>query len=170
MKRLIPLLKFIDTLNVWVFNAVSYVIFPLIGILFSAVFFRYVLNDPIIWAHEMSIFLFGGLGILAGPYCLSKGIHIKMDLLYNRLSPRGKAIMDVLTAFLFFYFITMLLWQGCGFALHSFAARQHAASPWAPALYPFKAVIPVATFMMLLQGLSKFIRDIYVAIHGRPLS
>lgn len=169
MKRLAVALDFIDRISLWSGKAVSYLLFSLIGVLVYAVTARYVFNSPVLWGDEISRFLFGTVGLLAGAHCLYRGAHVRMDVVYNRLSIRGKAIVDVLTASLFFYFVIVLLWQGGQFALRSILTLQCTDSVWGPPEYPIKTIIPVAAFLLILQGAAKFIRDLVLAIRGRPL-
>ena len=168
--RLAPALGFIDKISLWSGKVVSYLLFPLIAVLVYGVVARYAFGSPIIWGHETSMFMFGAIGLLAGAYCFQRGAHVRMDMFYNRLSPRRKAVVDALTAAIFFYFIVVLMWQGAQFALHSIAKLEHSGSVWKPVVYPFKTVIPVAAFLVLLQGFAKFIRDLTFAIYGKPLS
>lgn len=170
MKRLASVVGFIDGISLWSGKVMSYLLFPLIAILVYGVVVRYVFDKPIIWGHETSVFIFGTIGFMAGAYALHRKAHVRVDIVYNRLPPRGRAVVDVSMALLFFYFIIVLLWKGEAYAAHSIAVLEHTGSPWNPVLYPFKTVIPVAAFLILLQGVAKFIRDIFFAIHGRPLA
>ena len=170
MKILGHILGFTDRVNVWSGKILSYGLFALIGVVVTGVIARYAFNSPLMWTYEMSLFLFGGLGFLVGAAVLQTGAHIKVDILYSRLSPRGKATADTITGLVFLYFIIVLLWQGTEFALHSIAIREHSGSIWGPVVYPFKTVIPVAAFLMLITGLAKFIRDLLFAIRGKALS
>ena len=43
------------------------------------------------------------------------------------------------------------------------------ASPWRPILYPFKAVIPLALLLLMVQGVSEFLKSAYAALAGREL-
>jgi TRAP-type mannitol/chloroaromatic compound transport system permease small subunit len=40
-------------------------------------------------------------------------------------------------------------------------------SVWRPVLYPFKAVMPVTAALLLLQGLSEFLKCVHAARRGR---
>ena len=170
MKRLAFVVGFIDGISLWSGKALSYLLFPLIAILVYGVVVRYAFDKPIIWGHETSVFIFGTIGFLAGAYALQREAHVRMDIIYNRFSPRGRAVVDVVMALFFFYFIIALLWKGGVYAAHSIVISEQSGSYWNPVLYPFKIVIPIAAFLILLQGIAKFIRDIFFIIHGRPLS
>ena len=170
MKILGRVLGFVDRVSLWSGKVLAYVLFPLIGVLVYGVIRRYVFNSPVIWTHELSLFMFGGIGVLVGAALLQRGAHIKVDIAYNRLSLRGRAVVDAITGLLLLYFIIVLLWQGAEFALYSIAITEHTSSVWGPVVYPFKTVIPIAAFLILLQGLAKFTRDLIFAIRGKALS
>jgi TRAP-type mannitol/chloroaromatic compound transport system permease small subunit len=55
-------------------------------------------------------------------------------------------------------------------ALQSWDIREVSdASPWRPIIYPFKAVIPVALLLLMIQGVSEFLKSAYAALEGREL-
>lgn len=131
---------------------------------------RYGFNSPTVFAHETSLFLYGGTGMLAGAFALRHDAHVRMDAVYGRLSPRSKAILDLITASIFFYLCALILWQGWEMAHRSLMVLEHTMTPWGPPYYPIKMAIPVAAFLILLQGLAKFIRDFFLAFRGSELS
>ena len=169
MKKLASILRLVDTFSDRSGKAVSYMLYPLIGLLVVGVVARYFFNSPIIWIHDVSIYLYGGIGILVGAYVLRHNAHIRMDLFYNRLSPRGKAVVDAVTAVMFFFIVVLLLWKGIELAAQSFIIQQRTPTAWRGPVYPAKMLIPIATIMLLLQGLAKFIRDVTFAILDREL-
>jgi len=131
---------------------------------------RYVFDSPTLWAHETAIFFFGTLGMFAGAYALLMREHVIFDLVYRRLSRRQKAIIDSATAIFFFLAIVVIIWQGWNMAFHSTIIREHSSSAWRPPLYPFKWVTPVAGFILFMQGIANFMRNIFFAIRGRESS
>ena len=55
-----------------------------------------------------------------GAYVLKHGGHVNVDILYGRFSPRIRAIIDLFTWLLFFYFCGLLLVKGWEMAWDSF--------------------------------------------------
>jgi TRAP-type mannitol/chloroaromatic compound transport system permease small subunit len=56
----------------------------------------------------------------------------------------------------------LYLIAGIDYAAHSWITHEKAAnSPWMPIIYPFKAVIPLTAAMLLIQGVSEFIKSVY---------
>lgn len=158
-----------SNISEWSGRGVSIVLFLLVGVLVYEVIMRYVFNSPTIWAHELSLFLFGTIGMVGGAYVLLHKAHVNLDILYSRVSPRKRAVLDLITAPLFFFIIILMIWAGGGFALRSWKILEPSSTVWAPPVYPFKTIVPVAAFLLLLQGVAKFIRDHYFATHGREL-
>jgi TRAP-type mannitol/chloroaromatic compound transport system permease small subunit len=168
MKRV---LNAIDWVSEWSGKLVSIVIFFVAFFLLYDVVMRYVFNSPTIWAHELSLHLFGAYAVLAGPYVLRYHQHVKVDIIYLRFSPRVRAIIDSFTYLLFFLFIGLLFWYGYVIAERAVELRQTVSpSPWASPLWPVKLTIPLAAFLMLAQGLAHYIRTLTLAITGKELS
>ncbi|MBT4090791.1 MAG: TRAP transporter small permease subunit, partial [Deltaproteobacteria bacterium] len=116
-------------------------------------------NSPTIWAWEFSSMLLVIYIAIAGGYTMLMDGHIRMDLFYERFSPRKQAVIDIVFVFLFFFYMGMLTWHLSTIAGDSFSIKEHSFSAWAPPLYPIKILLPIATFMTLLQGVAKLIRD-----------
>jgi len=124
---------------------------------------RYGFNNPTVFAHETSVFLYGTTGMLAGAWVLRHGGHVKMDAIYGRLPLRTRAIMDLVTAPLFFLLVVVVLWTGWDMAYFSVKMNEHTQTPWGPPYYPLKLAIPLSALLILFQGLAKFIRDFFLS-------
>jgi TRAP-type mannitol/chloroaromatic compound transport system permease small subunit len=117
----------------------------------------------------MSTFLFAGAVMLGGAYTLLHGSHVKMDVVYTRLSTRGRAILDIVTFAVFLFFMVIVIWKSGHVAWKAIEIMEKTESAWGPIIWPARAAITVGTFMLLLQGLAKFIRDI-LTVAGRGQS
>ena len=162
MSILKAFLKLIDAVNDRVGNLLSYFLFFFFVLLLMEVILRYFFNSPTVWANELAQMLFGAYAILAGGYILRTGGHVNVDILYSRLSRKQKAVLDIVTSSLFFLFCGMLLVYGGSLAWDSLARFEHSQSAWNPPLYPAKLMIPLAALLLMLQGLAKLIRDIFI--------
>ncbi len=150
----------VDKINAWVARVVKYFVYIIIAAMTFEIIARYVFNRPTIWADELAQMFFGSYFILAGAIALLEHAHVNMDLFYNKLSTRGKAILDIATSPLFFLFAGVLLWQGGNLWWRSMASLQRSESVWHPPIYPYKFMIPLGVGLVLLQGLVKLVRDI----------
>ena len=107
--------------------------------------------------------------LLGAAWLLRKEGHVNMDIFYNRLSPRKRAILDVLTASFFFFFIGLMLWKGGILAWESIIKLDTSPTVNRYLLYPVKMVIPVAAVLLLLEGTIKFITDLRIAFTGESV-
>ncbi|MFC1929779.1 TRAP transporter small permease subunit [Chloroflexota bacterium] len=169
MNKLRALLRTIDTISDKTGKFFSHFFLLMIVSLIFEIVARYVFNRPTFWAHETSLFIFGTIGIMGGAYALRHGAHVKVDVIYGRMSPRLQATFDTVTATLFFIFIGILVWRGTGMAVQSWLTLEHTPSVWGPPLYPLRTFVPIGAFFLLLQGLAKFTRDLIFAISGRQM-
>jgi TRAP-type mannitol/chloroaromatic compound transport system permease small subunit len=164
--KLNTFLNYIDKINNVIGIYVSYLIFPLIGLVMFTVLTRYFLSMQNVWSYETTQFIFGASFVLTGGYIAYQKSHVNVEVLYNRFSIRTRAIIDLATALFFFLFIISMMWFGWREAWSSMELRQGTETAWSPPLYPIKFMIPVGAFLLLLQGLAKFIRDLRIAIRG----
>jgi len=166
-KRLVRALSIAESLNQWIGCILSFSFYALMVIMVFEVIARYVFNSPTNWVYELSTFVFSGACLLGGGYLLLHKGHVNIDILYSHLSSRGRAIIDLCTAPLFFLFMGILLWQGTIFFWNSLSYWEHSTTVWAPPLYPIKLALPVGAAFILLQGIVKFIKDIIIATRGQ---
>ncbi len=162
------ILAAIDFVSEWSGRLVSILIFFMLGILLLEVALRFLFNAPTIWAHELSMHIFGAYSVIAGAYVLLHHQHVKIDIIYLRFSIRTRAIVDTFTYLVFFLFIIILLRYGFMYAWRAVEIGQTVSpSPWASPLWPTKMTIPLAALLMLAQGLAHFIRTLKTAITGK---
>lgn len=158
--------RLIDAVSEWSGVLVAPLVLVYLVILLYEMVSRYFFNAPTIWAHETSTFVFGAQFMLGGAYCYCRGSMVNVEVFHDRLPMRARAIFDL---FLFVVPVVVLgamVWLGGSFFLDSFAVHEHSESLFSPPLYPLRGVIPVAAFLVLLQAIAKFIRDLHLAVTG----
>jgi TRAP-type mannitol/chloroaromatic compound transport system permease small subunit len=155
------LLLLVDKISTFMGHLFSWLIVGLTLLITWEVYSRYVMNRPHAWALDAQIMLYGTLFMMAGAYTLAKNGHVRGDVLYGFFEPRTQAWVDLVLYVLFFLpGIVALTWAGWTFAQDSIAIRESTFSATPLPLYPFKFVIPVAGFLLLMQGIVEIIRCI----------
>jgi TRAP-type mannitol/chloroaromatic compound transport system permease small subunit len=169
--QLTAIVNALDRLSEWSGLLFCWLVVPLVAGITYEVFARYMFHAPTIWAYDMTYMLYGSHFMLGAAYTLYKGGHIRTDVFYENWSIRRRGTIDAaLYLCLFFPGIALFFWMGLQEALHSWDIREVSdASPWRPVIYPFKAVIPLALLLLLLQGISEFLKSAYAALTGRAL-
>ena len=164
MSKLRLFLNTVDHVNEWVGKMVGWLIIPMVLIATYEVILRYVFNRPTIWVWEINQWLMGGITILTGGYILLKGGHVIVDVFVVKLSPRKRAMIDLVTSVLFFLSIGLLLWGGTSQAWESLMSREESGTIFRGPIYIVKMTWPLGIFLLLLQGVAKFIRDLMIVV------
>ncbi len=150
----------IESLSIWVGRAFGWCILILTFGVSYEVFVRYVLNAPTVWSFDMMIQMYGALFLMAGPYTLAQDAHVRGDVIYRLLSVKTQARIDFILYVLFFFpGMLALFWYGAEIAKDSWRyAEVSWNSPARIQIYFFKTLIPLAGFLMIVQGLAEILR------------
>ena len=169
VKILQKIVAIITKINEVVGKFCAFTLLALLLLMILEVFRRYVLQSPSIWGYDFSLWLFGMPALLAGGWVYSEHAMVNMDMLYNKFSPRGKAILDTITAFVFFVFIIIMTQQCFKAANLAITRNEMSITNWKIKIWPVKIWMPVASTLMLAQGAAEFIKNLYMAVTGRGL-
>ena len=143
---------------------------------------RYVFGLPTNWGHETMTLLFAVQYMFVAGYCHYHRAHVRVDVFYSTRKRRTRAYLDVFTSIFFFFFTGVLFYTcwtfywssqtmlGGGTLLGITLPGELSLTDWAPPFYPVKFMMPAGAFMLLLQGIVWFIRDLHVAITGREMT
>lgn len=65
---------------------------------FANVIFRYVFNDNILWALELTVFMFAWMVLVGASYGVKKHFHIGVDVIINMVSEPKRKVLALLAA------------------------------------------------------------------------
>ena len=150
------LLSSIHTASRKLGKAVGFLPIIMMLIITYEVFRRYALGNPTKWAWLTNKQLFGVFVLLAGIYTMSQAAHIRIEIFYERFSPKMKMISRVISLLFFMFFMGCLIWQGAWMGLEALSVKEKATGFFAMPLYPLKLLIPIVSFFFLLEGIALF--------------
>ncbi len=150
----------IDGISTWTGKAAAWLIMGLMALVCVEVFKRYIMNMPTAWIFDASNMLYGSAFMLCGAYTLAQNGHVRGDFLYSSMRPRLQAGLDLALYILFFLpGIAALIYAGFGYAADSWHINEHSnVTADGPPVYHFKAMIPLAGALVMLQGLAEIAR------------
>src|ERR1700687_4379749 len=154
------LLNIVDRISTWAGKASAWLIIGLMTVVCVEVFKRYILNAPTAFIYDINNMMYGTLFMMCGAYTLAQNGHVRGDFLYSSMRPRTQASLD-LALYLAFFIpgILGLMYAGYDYALDSWRIREHSnVTSDGPPVYPFKAIIPLAGALVMLQGLAEIVR------------
>lgn len=93
-------------------NLISTILGLMVLITFANVVARYGFNKNILWALEMTVFLFAWLVLLGVSYCVKIGAHIGVDAVLNMVSRTTQRVLGLISAACCLIFTFLLLKGG----------------------------------------------------------
>jgi TRAP-type mannitol/chloroaromatic compound transport system permease small subunit len=153
----------VDRLNVWVGRFWALAIFVVTFAVLYEVVARTTFGQPTLWSNETTVYVSAVAYLIGGGYALLYRRHVRIDLVYDRLSPRTRARLDVVTFVFFVVYVGGLVWVGATMGWTSFTQSEGTGTPWNPPIWPVKLAIPIAGALLLLQGIANLLRDLGVA-------
>ena len=137
-----------------------YIVFVMMFVLVLSFVTRNIINIPLMWIIEMAQFIITGYYLLGGGYSMIMGDHVRMDLVYSKLSDHNKAKMDAFTSFFLVFYLLTLLYGSISSLIYTLETNQRLFTAWAPYVWPIKTIMFIGILLMLLQSISMFFKDI----------
>lgn len=160
--------RVVNAISEWTGKVASFLMAGLVVAICYDVTMRYVFNKPTAWGFEITYMVYGAYAMLGVAYCEKLKSHVRMDLVYAGLTPRGRAWVDVICYLLLFFPFLIVLTYKCGdHALWSLQSGERSSvSVWRPQLGPFKLIITFSFVLFIFQGLVSFLRALRFAVKG----
>jgi len=160
MSRIKRSVQLIDLVTEWAGRVTLPFVLLVMVMLVVEVVLRYGFNQATTWAWPISIQLAAAFGLVGGAYTFLHKGHVRVDVVYNRFPPKVRAVVDLVLSVPLFLFFGVLVWLGGEMAWASLMVREVAVEGITYPVYPLKVLLVVACFLLVLQGVAKFIRDL----------
>jgi TRAP-type mannitol/chloroaromatic compound transport system permease small subunit len=162
-------LQYIDKISEWTGGLSAWLIIPLMLVVIHEVGRRHFLNAPTGWGYDTCWMLYSAQFMLGGAYTLLRKGHIRIDIVYNILSPRGKQVFDTIVfSGVFLFTMILFTWAGVKFAADAWISGEKLSTTnWFFPSGPSKTIIPVSFFLVALQSLAELIRNVSILVRGK---
>lgn len=132
---------------------------------------RHFFDAPTIWAYDTLCMAGGALYLLGASYGYLYDSHTRVDMFYNMLPDRGKALMNVICSLLLFFpLMGLMLWMSITWAARAWRINEvFFNSFWYPPAGPYRTVFAVGLLLLMLQAVANFVRDLYFTVRGETL-
>ena len=166
MQALKKLSHWIDSLNLWVGRVVAWSTALVVVVVFVDVVMRYAFNTSFVFTQELEWHLFAFIFLMGAGYTLLKDGHVRVDIFYQRLSPKAKAWIDLVGVFLFLIpGCYLIIATSIPFVQNAWAVNEGSPDPGGiPYRFLLKACIPAGFILVLLQGISLGIKSLFTIL------
>ncbi len=129
---------------------------------FFDVIMRYLFNDVSIGMQELEWHLYATIFMLGIPYTLYKDGHVRVDIIYESLSLRKQAWIDLWgTLFLLIPFCLLVARYGIDFTVESYLLGETSGDPGGlPYRWLIKSMVPLAFICISISGLGLALKSI----------
>lgn len=161
----------IESFSEWSGKVACWFCLALVLLLTYEVFMRYVLNSPTIFSYEISTMIGVTICAMGLAYTHLHHGHVRVDVFWRLLPPRGKAIADIVGFLLFFLpAILVIVWVSAEWTQWSIKTSEIMTKTYLyPPAWPVRAVMLIGFFMFIPQGVAQLIRDIHFVRRNETL-
>jgi len=139
----------------------------LLNVFYDAIM-RYFFNRGSIALQEMEWHLFAMVFLFGIAYALKEDGHVRVDVLYDRFSPRRKAVVNVAGTVLFLLPLCVLVIEGSVWYVHeAFSTGEVSGDPGGlPYRWLIKLVIPASFVFLVVSAVGFVIHNVNVFLGG----
>jgi len=166
MRDLVLLARAIDAVNESIGRGVKWLV--LLATLVSAgnATLRYGFDLSSNAWLELQWYLFALIFLLGAGYTLKHNGHVRIDVIYGQLSPRGQAWIDLCGSILFLLPMAGLMaWFSWAMFVEAWAIQETSADSGGLLRWPIKLALPLGFGLLFLQGVAEIIKRIAM-LHG----
>lgn len=152
----------------WSAGITMWLIVVLIIIIGLEVVMRYAFNAPTKWQFDTSSMILATFVAVGFGYVHYLRGNVRVDVIYARLSPRGKLILDIIFTIIFSCPMVFLL--ATTFVQDAWYAYQNNETlwktTWYPPAWPYKTMVALGLSILALQVIAIFVDDVITLIRG----
>ncbi|MDN6180010.1 MAG: TRAP transporter small permease subunit [Halomonas subglaciescola] len=163
-----PWLRALDRATQWFGHALSWLMFAMLLIEFAVVVLRYAVGINSTLMQEMVMYMHATLFMLAAAYTLQADAHVRVDIVYRKLSFRRQALINLLgIVTLLMPLMLFIIASSAGYVGKSWRILESSANYGGiPGVFLLKTLIPAFAVLMLIQGSIEVARNLYI-VAGR---
>ena len=163
---MIKIISALDRFILRITNVASTLLLAMVFITFLIVILRYVFGLGYVWLQELLVWMHGVALMLGISYAMQLNGHVRVDILYKDFSYKSKAKVEILSILIFLIPISMyLIFVSWNFVWMSWSiseiSRDSGGIPF-PAIPIAKTTIMIMPFLLMLQSLSLFVKQIKI--------
>ena len=139
----------------------SWVALAIVALMATNVLLRYLFHTGSVWSQELEWHLLAPLILFGMSYALRYGEHVRVDILYSKFSPRGKEVVNLVSALLAIAISVLVIWFSLKYVQQSYVIDEGSPDPGGlPHRFLLKSMIPVGFSLLLAQSVATAIGSI----------
>lgn len=143
-------------------NLAGLLLMTMVIIVIVQIFFRYVLNDSLIWTEELAKTLMVWTAFLVAPWAYRAGATVRIEIFVDELPRVFRGSLELVLNLLILWIVAVFFWESFGFWQRGLFVRADSLPiqvAW------FYSVVPVAFLLLMLAGIELLLRNFLSLIH-----
>ena len=157
---ILQIVRFIERVNEVLGKSVAILVFFMAVLTLVIVILRYVFDIGSIALQESVVYMHATLIMLGLSYALQTDSHVRVDIIYTRLRPNVKRLINLGGHALFLIpFAILLIVYSWDYVLASWRVQESSPEVGGiPGIYLLKSLIPFSAILLILQSLCEITR------------
>lgn len=127
-----------------------------ITLIFYGVIMRYVFNDPKAWVEEVVRYVIIWGVFLGFAVALRNNQHIQVDLLYDKLPPSLRKVVDYIATFISIFFCCIYTYYGTMLVIHRYDSNMVSLDVGIP-MWIVYLILPISGFLFALRFIERLV-------------
>lgn len=132
------------------------------------VLFRYLLNSPLIWAQEVTLFAFGWACFLGASMSIKQREAVAVTILVDKIKSSFRNIAIIAGLFVSSVFIVSLVYLSISWIIQPIILMQYSTTMQIPMLIPYLC-IPISFLFMSVHIISWLLESIRKSKEGKVI-
>jgi TRAP-type mannitol/chloroaromatic compound transport system permease small subunit len=134
-------------------RAAAWLTLAVVLLMATNVLLRYGFSIGSVWSQELEWHLLAPLVLFGMTYALKRGDHVRVDVFYARMTPRGQAAVDLLSALLAMVMALLVIRYSLGYVQQSYGINEISPDPGGLThRWVLKSLIPLGFGLFALQA------------------
>lgn len=161
MKGMLALSRVIDSVNEHIGRIVYWCVLIMVLVSAANATSRYALNIASNAWLELQWYLFAAVFLLCAGCTLLHNRHIRIDVVFSRLSRRKQVWIDVFGILLFLLPMSVfILWLSWPVFMNAWTSGEVSSNAGGLVRWPARLIVPAGFFLLSLQGVSELVKSI----------
>ena len=154
----------LDRISAIIGTTAAWMTLFMVIVTFVVVVLRKTLNLGFIWLQESVVWMHAVVFMLGAAYTLHAEEHVRVDIFYRNMSPRRRALTDLIGVLIFLLPVcAFLAWTSFDFVLQSWSIRESSREPGGlpfPFVPLLKSILLLMPLTLVLQGFSLLLKSL----------
>jgi len=161
-RSLTRLAERLEAVNERIGRGLAWLAAAMVAVMFAVVVLRYVFDLGWIAMQESVSYMHGLLFTLGAAYTLGHDGHVRIDIFYQRFTPRQRAWVELAgTLLLLLPTAGVIAWLSWGYVVQSWTLLEGSdASGGLPGVFLIKTALVVMPALLVLQGAAQALRSV----------